>query len=160
MHLGELVRAHGDALLRAARYLGAHEHDLEDVVQDVFLVALRRIDEVPADQRQAWLFGVLRKRVSESRRRAFRHREVLGMELERTRSQPDEGVLERRALLAALGRLDDDKREVVVFHDIEEMTMREISEVLSVPLQTAYSRLYAGRDALAKALGTPERTMA
>jgi len=90
--------------------------------------------------------------VSESKRRAFRHREVLGLDVEKVSREGDEAALERRVLLNALGRLDDEKREVVVFHDIEEMTMREISEVLGVPLQTAYSRLYAGREALAKTL--------
>jgi RNA polymerase sigma-70 factor (ECF subfamily) len=47
-----------------------------------------------------------------------------------------------------LAELDDDKRAVLVLYEIEGLTMREVAEVVGCPLQTAYSRLHAGRDLL------------
>ena len=45
----------------------------------------------------------------------------------------------------ALGELDDAKREVFVLAVIEQMSAKEIAEVLSVPMNTVYSRLRAAR---------------
>ena len=52
-----------------------HPTHAEDVVGDVMLVAWRRLDEVPADlsSARAWLFGVARKTLQNTRRRDDRH---------------------------------------------------------------------------------------
>ena len=44
-----------------------------------------------------------------------------------------------------LESLDEEKRAVFVLYEIEDLAMPEIAEALSLPLQTAYSRLYAAR---------------
>jgi len=48
----------------------------------------------------------------------------------------------------SLEDLDDEKREVFVLYELEELTMNEVADALACPLQTAYSRLYAARDAV------------
>jgi len=58
----------------------------------------------------------------------------------------------RRQLDAALARLDDDKREVLVLYELEELSMPEVARVLGVPVQTAYTRLHAAREIMRKAL--------
>jgi RNA polymerase sigma-70 factor (ECF subfamily) len=50
-----------------------------------------------------------------------------------------------RALHAALDRLDDDKRLVLVLADIEELTAPEIAELTGTPLNTVYTRLRRAR---------------
>ena len=63
--------------------------------------------------------------------------------LERTRA---------RALLdELLDTLDDDKRQVFVLYEIEELPMREVIEIVGCPLQTGYSRLHAARKQLKQA---------
>jgi RNA polymerase sigma-70 factor (ECF subfamily) len=52
-------------------------------------------------------------------------------------------------VLSALEELDDAQREVTVLFEIEQLPMAEVAALLGVPLQTAYSRLYAGRRLLA-----------
>jgi RNA polymerase sigma-70 factor (ECF subfamily) len=61
-------------------------------------------------------------------------------ELERRQEWPE---LER-----LLEHLDDEKREVFVLYEIEELSMKEVATVCDCPLQTAYSRLRAARKIL------------
>jgi len=51
-----------------------------------------------------------------------------------------EGAEDRRLLGWLLDSLDVGQREVIVLHDIEHLPMREVAEIIGVPLQTAYSR--------------------
>ena len=50
-----------------------------------------------------------------------------------------------RLLDSLLAALDEDKRQVFVLYELEELSMREVAEVMGCPLQTAYGRLYAAR---------------
>ncbi len=60
---------------------------------------------------------------------------------------------EQRALvLRALDALDDDKRAVFVLHELDAEAMPSIAEALSIPLNTAYSRLRAAREEFASAV--------
>ena len=58
---------------------------------------------------------------------------------------------------AALATLDEDKRAVLVLHEVEEMTAPEIAHATGVPLNTVYSRLRLGRQRLEEALRRNER---
>src|SRR5262249_41794882 len=87
---------------------------------------------------------------SDYRRRAPRRREVVTDEPPEQRAEggPEHDFARaqaRKILDAALARLDDDKRAVFVLYEIEELTMAEVAEIVSAPLQTAYSRLHAAR---------------
>ena len=46
----------------------------------------------------------------------------------------------------ALEMLDDEKREVFVLFDLEELPMNDVAAMLRCPIKTAYSRLYAARE--------------
>jgi RNA polymerase sigma-70 factor (ECF subfamily) len=60
---------------------------------------------------------------------------------------------ELRGMLAELlEQLDEDKRAVFVLYEIEELTMKEIADIVGCPLQTAYSRLHAARKLMLDAL--------
>ncbi len=50
-----------------------------------------------------------------------------------------------RLLMRALEQLDDDRRAVFVLYEIEGLSIAEVAAALGCPLQTAYSRLRAGR---------------
>jgi len=53
--------------------------------------------------------------------------------------------------------LPDELREVIVLRELNEMSYREISEVVGVPIGTVMSRLSRGRNRLAEALGADSR---
>jgi RNA polymerase sigma-70 factor (ECF subfamily) len=57
----------------------------------------------------------------------------------------------RDRLAALLDGLDDDKRAVFVLYEIEQLSMREVSDVLRCPLQTCYSRLKAAHKIIREA---------
>jgi len=141
-----------DYVWRVVRRLGVPSADAEDVTQEVFLVVLRKLPGFEGrSELRTWLYGIAYRAASEYRRRAHVRREKPtespdpGSSLP---SQVEEIERERaRSLLdTILGELDDDKRAVFVFYEIEEMPMQEVAQIVDCPLQTAYSRLRAARD--------------
>ncbi len=146
-------------MLRALRRLGVAERDLEDVAQEVFVTLHRKLPEIEhEDAIRSYVYGIAVRHASDHRRRAHVRREHPGGDElpERAGSAPQLAEIlsgERRARLdRALAALDDDKREVLVLYEIEELPMREVAIAVGAPLQTAYSRLYAARRELAALL--------
>jgi RNA polymerase sigma-70 factor (ECF subfamily) len=135
------------------RRLGVHERDVPDVAHDVFVTVYRLLDDAfDADRPvRPWLFAVA-LRVAADHRRLARHREIPTDALHERRDEAtpaDEAIVadQRRALvLRALDTLDLDQRAVVVMHDLDEVAVPAIAVALSIPLNTAYSRLRLGRE--------------
>jgi RNA polymerase sigma-70 factor (ECF subfamily) len=153
--------AHVDFVWRNLRRLGVAEADTEDRTQEVFVVAHRRFAEFVdrGHGPRAWLFQIVLRVASDARRHHRRHPEVPdgGVSLDRASVEPQqtEAIARREALSrldAALASIDLGRRAVLVLHEIEEMTAREIAQVLSIPLNTVYSRLRVGRIELEQAL--------
>jgi RNA polymerase sigma-70 factor, ECF subfamily len=146
----QLFEAHGGFVLRLVRRLGVRASDVEDVTQEVFMIAHRRIADLHGEeQARSWLFGIARRVVANHLRKSNRRREqpVTDMPVEASFDPAETLQLNRdRALLErALSRLDPDKRAVFVLFELEGLAMHEIAELVGCPLNTAYSRLYAGR---------------
>ena len=57
-----------------------------------------------------------------------------------------------KLLFSLLEELDEPKREVFLMVELDELTVPEIAEILEIPLNTAYSRLRAARQAFEEAL--------
>jgi RNA polymerase sigma-70 factor (ECF subfamily) len=139
------------------RRLGIPESDCEDTVQEVFFRVHRSLASLdPSRPVRPWLFAFAARVASEHRRRAHHKREVM-TEVEAVDARPGADVqmaaAERRRLLArALESLDDEKRAVVILHDLDDTPVPEIAQALGIPEGTAYSRLRNGRAQLAAAL--------
>lgn len=155
--IADIVRANAGYVGRALRYLGVREAELDDACQEVFLVVQRRAESYEEHGTlRTWLYAIcIRVAKAERRKHARRREEPLTVLEEATVGPSQEHALERkrsRELLASLlDELDDDKRNVFVLHEIEEMSMQDISRIVGCPLQTAYSRLHAAREQMAKA---------
>jgi RNA polymerase sigma-70 factor (ECF subfamily) len=125
--------------------------DVEDLAHDVFLTVYRRyVDYDKERPLRPWIFGIAYRVASRYRDLARNQREVFDPLPERPDEQPHaEAQLiarEARALLdAALSGLDVDKRAVFVLHDVEGCGMPDVAAALSIPLNTAYSRLRLAR---------------
>jgi RNA polymerase sigma-70 factor, ECF subfamily len=159
----ELLRKHGRYGGRTLRYLGVSEADLDDALQEVFVIVHRRLSTYEPRMRfEAWL-RVICVNVARNHLRGARRRPTVPLDTapETTLDAPQEETVERRQmrtqLLRLLEALPGEQREIVVLVDIEEMPMREVAEALDCPVKTAYSRLYAGRASLRAAL-LSERT--
>jgi RNA polymerase sigma-70 factor (ECF subfamily) len=158
-----LYEGHIDFVWRNLRRLGVDQADVEDRAQEVFVVAHRRFDEFEDRGRgpRAWLFQIVLRVASDARRHRRRHPEYAdgGDACDRVWVEPPQAdAMVRRDVLArldaALSVLDLDRRAVLVLHEIEEMTAPEIAQVLSIPLNTVYSRLRVAREKLELALRT------
>jgi len=158
--LEEIFRQHGAYVARALTCLGVRERELPDACQEVFLVVHRRLPEFEGRASiRTWLYAICVRRALSQRRRAARRREdATPLPAAREVSNdpgPDEHVERRRALGTAmqiLERLDDEKRAVFVLYEVEQLPMSEVADALELPLQTAYSRLYAARRDVARIL--------
>lgn len=152
-HLDELYRT-------AVRLLGGDSAEAQDLVQDVFAQAWKSFDRYePGTNCRAWLYRILVNKAKHYQRRRYT-RKVIPLS-----EQGNNGVLENAGapplvpehirdeeVLAALERLSDDHREVVLLADVQEFAYKEIAEILEIPIGTVMSRLSRGRTLLREAL--------
>ncbi len=152
--LATVYEVHFRYVWRCLRSLGVPDAQLDDALQDVFVVVQRRLPDFDGGaELRTWLYAI-------GLRIARKYRERLRREpasLETTRPSQPELVLaesgeraalsnERLALArAVLETLSDDQREIFVLARVEQMSAPEIAEVVGIPLNTVYSRLRAAR---------------
>jgi RNA polymerase sigma-70 factor, ECF subfamily len=160
----ELYREHFDFVFRNLRRMGIPAAQVDDALQDVFLVVLRRIDGFrEGSHAKAWLFAIALRVAGNHRRAQSRRAPVVAVAPEALPSVqlgPFEQVSRSeasRVLHAFLDSLDDDKRAVFVLAELEQMTAPEIAEALAVNVNTVYSRLRAARIAFEHAIGQLRR---
>ncbi len=150
----DLYHLHIGRVWTALARLGVAPSDLEDAVQDVFLVAHRRRASLsPESSMRAWLLGICRRVASDHRRRDRRHRRRLdGLRRHAPGEVDPEEVLARREgarhLQAFLDTLEPSKREIFVMVELEQLTGSEAARLLGVNRNTAAARLRAARSAL------------
>jgi RNA polymerase sigma-70 factor, ECF subfamily len=148
----ELCARYFDFVWKCARALGAKPGEIDDVVQEVFLVVQRRhADMKDEGVVRGWIYGITRRVVRTQRRR--RERDASAATDVDTLTSPDqspfdaaERKLEVQVLSTLLDGLDERKREVFVLSEILEMSGREIADTIGVPMNTVYSRLRAARE--------------
>jgi RNA polymerase sigma-70 factor, ECF subfamily len=153
--LAGVYEAHFRYVWRCLRSLGVRDPQLDDALQDVFLVVQRRLPEFDGGaELRTWLYAIALRIARKYRERARREPASLEAAREQTPELPAAPeasgepalAVERLALARrALAALDDEKREVFVFSRIEEMSAPEIASVVGIPINTVYSRLRAAR---------------
>jgi RNA polymerase sigma-70 factor (ECF subfamily) len=144
-----------ELLYAVARRLTRDPHDAEDLTQDTLLRAYRAIDRFDGEHPRAWLLTILR---NTDRNRGRRVPDLIADEQRTLGTLPAHGVdgrggageaaIERipdDTLVAALRRLSDDQRAVVVLVDVHGLTYREAAEVLDIPIGTVMGRLHPAR---------------
>ena len=123
--------------------------DAHDVVADTMLIAWRRLDDIPTDERRiAWMYGVAR-RVLANHYRATDRRDRLTDRLEH-QAPVDHGEFD--AVYEALDRLRTDDREILTLAAWDDLTNDEIAVVLSVTPGAVAVRLHRARARLAREL--------
>lgn len=134
------------------RYLRIPEPMIRDAAQDVFVVALHRLDDFEGrSSLRTWLYGICLRVAMRYRRVATRDRRETAMaEPPEVSVAPEQetqvGRAEwRRTLDAVLAELDETHRMIFVLYEIERLSMKEIAEAVGCPLQTAYYRHQAAR---------------
>jgi RNA polymerase sigma-70 factor, ECF subfamily len=146
----------------SARRLGVELEAVDDVVQEVFIVIHAKLDTLEKPEAlRSWIYGVVRRTVSTHRR--SKPASTTGWDgdinapspaptpLEYTESNQELQLLQR-----LLAELDEPKREVFALVELQELSIPEAAEALEIPLNTAYSRLRAARQAFEAALARHE----
>jgi RNA polymerase sigma-70 factor (ECF subfamily) len=151
-----LFEAHHRALLAYAARRSPTIADAEDVVAEVFLVAWRRLDDVPAgDEARLWLYGVARNTVGNQRRGRTR-RVRLQTRLEQTADRPPAAAPapppETEPVLDALSRLSPSDQELLRLVAWEELSHAEIAEVMGISVNAVAIRLHRARARFEQAL--------
>ena len=154
-----IYAAHADAVLSYARRR-AHAADAEDVLAEVFLVAWRRLDEVPDDAR-LWLLGVARRVLANQRRGRTRQlavRDRLALSEPGHASAIDTRGADRAA--RALDRLSESDRELLLLLAWEGLSNDEAAQVLGIRPRTLRVRVHRARRRFARALAEDTATSA
>ena len=123
----------------------------EELAQEVFVVLLRNAARYePRASFRSYLFGVAFNLLRAERRQAAGQRtEPLDQEpAASTSMSADDSLWIRRAL----GRLEDDDREILLLREFEHLSYQEIADVYRMPLNTVRTRLFRARMALKAAL--------
>jgi len=158
LDVGSVYRGHADFVWRSLQHVGVRDSELEDAMQEVFVVVHRKLGGFDGRSKlTTWLFGVCLRVAARQRRRAYFRRETQTAEPpERVDvNTPEDSALtrERRRLLErALGRLSPEQRAIFVLFEVEGRPCQEIAELVGVPLGTVYSRLHKARQDVARAL--------
>ncbi len=151
----ELVRAYLRPGYAIALSVVGRPADAEDVAQEAFLKAFQSLDTCREPQRfAAWLFQIVRNRA----RNFLDSRRLRDVAPESARvleffTGPPESVGMREALLSALAALDEENRVVVLLHDLEDWTHKEIAEVLDISEVNSRQHLFKARQILREKLG-------
>lgn len=151
----EILLTHGEFIRGLAQSLIHDEHRAEDVVQDVWVAALKKPREEVTSLR-AWLGGTARNMVrralrSEGRLRA-RERAAARPEAVRSTEELVEGESARRRVVDAVLRLKEPYRSAILFRFYDDLPPRRIARRLDVPVETVKTRIQRGLDQLRKAL--------
>jgi RNA polymerase sigma-70 factor (ECF subfamily) len=147
----EFIEEQRSFVCRNLRSLGVGEADLDDTLQEVFLVVSQRRREYENRRRaRAWLYSVC-ARVAHAQRHLLGYARATDSELgvEAAIAPTQLAYVEDRESLdlvhELLGQIPPQEREVFLLYELEDLPMSKIAETLNCPLQTAYSRLYKAR---------------
>ena len=153
-----LVETHYEFVWRSLRRLGIQEADAEDVVQEVFLTASRRLDDILPGKERAFLYRTAMNHAAHARRSRGRRRETTELDAEERPSQapsPEDLADRSRArtlFYQLMEELSAEQRAVFSLYELDQMTMAEISDTLDIPIGTVASRLRRARATFAKGL--------
>lgn len=163
----ELVRRHSPKIYGLALRLCGNPVDGEDLAQETFIAAYRRLDQFRGDAEfGSWAYRICvnlwKNRVRYEKRRAFwKHVPFFGggrddddprpMEIADPRDvtdAPAEAAERRQWVRDAIAQLAPEERAALVLREMEDKSYEEIAELLDLPLGTVKSRIARARQAV------------
>ena len=160
-----VLRPHLDRLYRLAWRLAGSRHDAEDLFQEVLVRAYAKLDElVRIEEPGAWLGRVMYNLFVDEHRRFRRRRLRIVDESDlpgdgiaafagngdpHSDSERDEAL---KHVAAALERLPEEQRLILLLHDAEGYKLADIGALTGAPLGTVKSRLHRARARLRQIL--------
>lgn len=150
---------------RFLRRLGLSREDADDVAQEVFLVAVRKLDQIEEGREKPFLFGIAVRLASRTRRsqQVRKNHTADAVEVEdrpSTDVPTDELIAQKQArviLDQILEEMPPPLRTTFVLFELEEMTMVEIAALTETPIGTVASRLRRAREQFQDAAARRQR---
>jgi RNA polymerase sigma-70 factor, ECF subfamily len=150
---------HVDRLYRAALGLCGSHADAEDLVQETYVLVLRKPRLLRSDDDLGYLMRVLRNTWFSRYRSAARRPRAVELDEHETLADPRPGpdaLAETSEVLAAVASLPEPYREAVAAVDLAGLSYKEAARALGTREGTIMSRLYRGRGQVADALGAAQ----
>lgn len=149
---------HLDAAYNLARWLARPPLDADDIVQDAMLRAFRAFDSFRGDNVKPWLLSIVRNCFLTAAGQS-RHARTVPIEPDGETGTDDPALVadapdpeasairadEGRRLGAAVAKLPQEFREVLVLREMEDLSYREIAQITGSPIGTVMSRLARAR---------------
>ena len=171
-HFEATVLVHLDAAYNLARWITRDGAAAEDAVQDACVRALRYFDTLSGPSSQAWFMAIVRNTCIDWLRGGARRNATSeydddvhgaleggwseGVSGADARATPEALAIQAsdaRWVHVAIAALPMEFREAIVLRELEELSYKEISAIVNVPIGTVMSRISRGRDLLARELG-------
>jgi RNA polymerase sigma-70 factor (ECF subfamily) len=153
-----------DDALNLACWLSGNRADAEDIVQEAMLRAYKYLDRYTGGSFRPWLLAIVRNTAltllgqNRSTRALFLAGDSAEQQAESTASDqpsPEEALTQRRLsdqVNQAVANLPPEFREVIILREMHDLSYKEISAVLEIPIGTVMSRLSRARKLLMDAL--------
>jgi RNA polymerase sigma-70 factor, ECF subfamily len=164
---GEIVEMYKDKVYQISYRMLGNRHEAEDIVQEAFIRAYVNIQRYNLELKfSTWLYRITTNlcidRIRKKKPDYYLDAEVKGAEGLTMYSQvpskttlPEDDVesLELQdTIQKEIMKLPEKYRSVIVLKYIEELSLKEISEILEMPLGTVKTRIHRGRESLRKRL--------
>ena len=146
---------HYGAVYTYAFHLTRKPDAAEDLTQQVFMKAIRAFHQYkPGARCRAWLFAITRNEFYSGYRRDQREPLAFNADLSdiATNEDLETKTVQRADLENSLGRINPTFREAVVYADIKEIPLIELSKGFGIPIGTIKSRHFRGREDLCEQL--------
>ena len=156
----QTILPHMDAAYNLARWLTRRDQDAEDVVQEAYLRAFQFFGSFRGGDGRTWLLAIVRNTCYTWLHKNRAPEQTVSFNEAQHGLAPAERGPEARLLRTedaemlhdALRELSVDFREVLVLRELEELSYKEISHVIGIPVGTVMSRLARGRERLQQLL--------
>jgi RNA polymerase sigma-70 factor, ECF subfamily len=139
------------------RALGAHDADVEDLAQEVFIIVRRKLPGFDGQNLGGFLYRIIQRTVRDHRRSVWcRHLRGRPEPLSALDSMSPTGVDAvqrhegRRLLDAILARMSEKRRAAFILYEIEGYSGEEIARIHGIPLKTVWTRLHHARKAFVR----------
>ena len=158
-----LVRQYEAGVFRLALSMVGDQADAQEITQETFIAALRSLRTYQEKKSfKAWLYTLA---LNQSRRHLRKRRILERLRVTLTnvirvdaqkQASPEEAIIENEkeaVIWTELNKLDERHRIVVILRYFQELSIAEISEILTLNEGTVHSRLHNARERLRSALG-------
>lgn len=151
--LNSLVARWHTPVWQYARRVTGSPDGADDVAQDVWMRVVRGLPRLKEPERiRAWIFGIARRVLMDRLRRQYAAPVPAAIDVDGLSNQDEDAAEEQRALETDLTRMHDAlgdlpviEREILALFYLQELSIADLAEVLSIPIGTVKSRLHRAR---------------